>query len=160
MRFYLPLSVVALWLAQPHDAFQLPTVNQASLMSQRTGMTPLFAKSDLQSNSDDDTPQSGGKRKKVLAKLKKSVAFLTPLAILGSSVGTLVATPQRANAGAPVMAMPKTKARDPVQIAMDLHEKKMMAEAQQELSDFQAKARAVEKEGGPDHKKSSQRNLW
>ncbi|KAL3911955.1 MAG: hypothetical protein SGILL_007077, partial [Bacillariaceae sp.] len=57
--------------------------------------------------------------------------------------------PQKANAGAPVMAMPKTKAQDPVQNAFDIHERKMMVKAQAELSEFQSKAREIERTKGP-----------
>lgn len=74
--------------------------------------------------------------------------MLTPI-IMGWSAFMTVA-PQKANAGAPVMAMPKTKAQDPVQNAFDIHEQKMMREAQQELSEFQAKAKQIEREKGPE----------
>jgi hypothetical protein len=147
MRFLLPLSVVTLWLAQSNDAFQLPatttTANQVPLSTKTKGTTALF------SQSNDENNNSGKKRQKVANAFKKSLAFLTPIAIAGSSVGALVGNPQTANAGAPVMAMPKTKAQDPVQVAFDLKDKKLMMEAQKELTDFQAKARAIEKESGP-----------
>ena len=147
MRFLLPLSVVTLWLAQSNDAFQLPattiTANQVPLSTKTKGTTALF------SQSNDENNNSGEKRQKVANAFKKSLAFLTPIAIAGSSMGALVGNPQTANAGAPVMAMPKTKAQDPVQVAFDLKDKKLMIEAQKELTDFQAKARAIEKESGP-----------
>jgi len=136
MRFLLPLSVVTLWLAQSNEAFQLPAAQRAVPAAKTTA---LFA----QSNENDNN----GKRQMVVRKLKKSLAFLAPLAIAGSTVGAL---PQTAHAGAPVMAMPKTKAQDPVQVAFDLQEKKLMMEAQKELTDFQAKAKAIERESGPE----------
>jgi hypothetical protein len=151
MRFFLPLSVVTVWLAQSNDAFQLPattgTVNRVSPVARTTGTTVVFA-----NNSDDDrcNGESGQKRKAIVSKVKKSLAFLAPIAIIGSSVGALVGNPQTAHAGAPVMAMPKAKTQDPVQVAFDLQDKKMMIEAQKELSAFQAEARAIEKESGPD----------
>mmetsp|Transcript_24644 Transcript_24644/g.54261 ORF Transcript_24644/g.54261 Transcript_24644/m.54261 type:complete len:841 (+) Transcript_24644:96-2618(+) len=148
MRFFLPFSVVTLWLAQSNDAFQLPSttssVNRYSPVAQTTRTSALFACSEDQSNE-----KTGLKRRKIAAKVKKSLAFLAPIAIVGSSVGALVGSPEKAHAGAPVMAMPKTKTQDPVQVAFDLQEKKMMIEAQKELSDFQARARAIEKESGP-----------
>jgi len=134
MRFLLPLSVVTLWLAQSNDAFQLPAAQRATPTKQTT--TILFAQQPEEKNS---------KRRMVMRKLKKSLAFLAPIAIAGSTVGALA---QPAHAGAPVMAMPKTKAQDPVQVAFDLQEKKLMIEAQKELSEFQGKARAIERESG------------
>jgi hypothetical protein len=85
----------------------------------------------------------------LVSKIKMSLAFLSPFVLASSSVA-LVATvaPQKAHAGAPVMAMPKMKTPDPTQVAFDLHEKKLMQEAQKELSDYQSQARAVEKENG------------
>jgi len=151
MRFFLPLSVVTLWLAQSNDAFQLHStigVNRASA-ARTTGTTVIFANPDEQCNGGNNNQESGQKRKKIISSVKKSLAFLTPIAIAGSSFGALVGTPQTAHAGAPVMAMPKTKAQDPTQVAFDLHDKKFMIEAQKELTDFQAKARAIEKESGP-----------
>jgi hypothetical protein len=152
MRFSLPLSVVALWLAQSNDAFQLPatvSTNRLSPTTTTTGTTAVFANLGKQENEDSDIPKRVGKFKKISRTMKKSFAFLTPIAVAGSAVGALVGTPQAAHAGAPVMAMPKTKAQDPVQVAFDLQEKKLMIEAQKELSEFQAKARAIEKENGP-----------
>ena len=155
MRFFLPLSVVTVWLAQSNDAFQLPattgTVNRVSPVVRTTGSasTAVLAAN----NSDGSENQRNGPQKrkaKIVSKVKKSLAFLAPIAIVGSSVGALVAgNPQMAHAGAPVMAMPKAKTQDPVQVAFDLQEKKMMMEAQKELSAFQAEARAIEKESGP-----------
>ena len=155
MRFFLPLSVVTVWLAQSNDAFQLPattgTVNRVSpvVRTASSTSTAVFAAN----NSDDNENQSNGQQKrkaKIVSKVKKSLAFLAPIAIVGSSVGALVAgNPQTAHAGAPVMAMPKAKMQDPVQVAFDLQEKKMMMEAQKELSAFQGEARAIEKESGP-----------
>jgi len=152
MRFFLPLSVVTLWLAQSNDAFQLPatsTVNRASPVARTTGTTVICAKSDEQCDGDSENQKSGQKRNMMFSKVKKSLAFLTPIAIVGSSVGALVGTPQTAHAGAPVMAMPKAKTQNPVQVAFDLQDKKFMIEAQKELSDFQGKAKAIERESGP-----------
>ena len=141
MRFSLPLSVVALWMAQSNEAFQLPSANRVSLAGKTAGSSALFA---VQSQ-DDDSDNKIGKRQKVVNTFKKSLAFLAPIAVAGSAMGVL---PETANAGAPVMAMPKTKAQDPVQVAFELQEKKLMMEAQKELTDFQAKARAIERESG------------
>lgn len=156
MRFFLPLSVVTLWLAQSNDAFQLPattsTLNRYPTAARTTDATgsALFAS---QSNDDNENKQRvvGQKRKRLVSTFKKSLAFLAPVAIIGSSMGAaLVANPETANAGAPVMAIPKQKPNDPVQKAFDRQEVKDMVAAQQELSAFQAKARAVEKESGPE----------
>jgi hypothetical protein len=148
MRFFLPLSVVSLWLAQSNDAFQLPA---STIIANRASPVAKTAESSIVSfatseDGESETPERGQKRKAIVSKVKKSLAFLAPLAIAGSSIGAL---PQPANAGAPVMAMPKTKTQDPVQVAFDLQEKKLMMEAQKELSEFQAKARAIERESGP-----------
>ncbi len=145
MRFSLPLSVVALWLAQSNKAFQLPatsTANRVSVAGKTAGSSALFA---VQSQDDDNNNDKIGKRQKVVNTFKKSLAFLAPIAVAGSAMGVL---PESANAGAPVMAMPKTKAQDPVQVAFELQDKKLMMEAQKELTDFQGKARAIERESG------------
>eukprot|EP00535_Pseudo-nitzschia_heimii_P006450 CAMPEP_0197173572 /NCGR_PEP_ID=MMETSP1423-20130617/453_1 /TAXON_ID=476441 /ORGANISM="Pseudo-nitzschia heimii, Strain UNC1101" /LENGTH=842 /DNA_ID=CAMNT_0042622407 /DNA_START=54 /DNA_END=2582 /DNA_ORIENTATION=- len=152
MRFFLPHSVVALWIAQSTDAFQSPTklaVNRLSPTAPASGTTAIFAESLHEDDENSDASRGRMNRPKISRKVKKSLAFLTPIAIAGSSVGALVGSPQTANAGAPVMAMPKTKAQDPVQVAFDLQDKKLMIEAQKELSEFQAKARSIERERGP-----------
>lgn len=87
-------------------------------------------------------------RKQLVSKIKISLAFLSPVAMASSTIA-LVASPQKAHAGAPVMAMPKMKTRDPAQEAFDRHEKQLMTEAQTELSDFQSKAREIEQQEGP-----------
>ena len=103
-------------------------------------------------NAPKDQPTSSKNSKlrraarKIKSKMKKPMLFLTPALMAFSS---FTVAPQTANAGAPVMAMPKTKAQDPVQNAFDIHERKMMAEAQAELSAFQAKAREIERTKGP-----------
>jgi hypothetical protein len=111
-------------------------------------MTTINAKSDCKFNEDGGNQESFQNRKNIVSKVKKSLAFLAPVAIFGSSVGALIGSPQTAHAGAPVMAMPKIKTQDPVQVAFDLEEKKLMMKAQKELSEFQAKARAIERESG------------
>lgn len=78
------------------------------------------------------------KLRSLLSKTKRSLAFLT----LASSA--LVATPQRAQASAPVMAMPKAEARDPLTDALEIHQRKMQAQAQTELRDYNAQARKIE----------------
>lgn len=158
MRFLLPLSVVTLWLAQSNNAFQLSPASTIGRLSpapvaRTSGITTICAgrrnSDDQCSDNGENKQQRGQKRKQLVSKMKKSLAFLAPIAIVGSSVGALVASPETAHAGAPVMAMPKMKTQDPVQVAFDLQEKKMMIEAQKELSDFQGKAKAIEKESGP-----------
>mmetsp|Transcript_27948 Transcript_27948/g.75972 ORF Transcript_27948/g.75972 Transcript_27948/m.75972 type:complete len:853 (+) Transcript_27948:103-2661(+) len=155
MRFFLPLSVLTLWLTQSNDAFHLPatssTLNRNIFTAKTTDATrsALFASQSNSSNENMKSP-AGQKRRRLVSKMKKSLAFLAPVAIVGSSVGAaLVANPETANAGAPVMAIPKAKPNDPVQKAFDRQEIQDMAAAQQELSAFQAKARSIEKESGP-----------
>ena len=103
-----------------------------------------------ENDSPDAVPTHRRRRgQQLVSKIKMSLAFLSPVVLASSSVA-LVATvaPQKAHAGAPVMAMPKMKTPDPTQVAFDLHEKKLMQEAQKELSDYQSQARAIEKENG------------
>lgn len=168
MRFFLPLTIVTLWLAKSNDAFQLPATTRTSSLNRypeaaaRTmdaTRSVLFANQSNANddNNDDDKNENqqrvvvGQKRKRLVSRMKKSLAFLAPVAIIGSSMGAaLVANPETAHAGAPVMAIPKAKPNDPVQKAFDRQETKDMAAAQQELSAFQAKARAIEKESGPE----------
>ena len=163
MRFFLPLSVVTLWLAKSNDAFQLPATTRTSSFNRYPAAarttdatrSVLFA-NQSNANDDDDNENKqrvvvGQKRKRLVSRMKKCLAFLAPVAIIGSSMGAaLVANPETAHAGAPVMAIPKAKPNDPVQKAFDRQEIKDMAAAQQELSAFQAKARAIEKESGPE----------
>ncbi|KAG7338489.1 hypothetical protein IV203_009134 [Nitzschia inconspicua] len=109
---------------------------------------------DVCDDDDDDglsKPRNSRIRRafrKIRSRLRKPMLAVTPVVMAWSTFMTIA--PQRANAGAPVMAMPKTKAQDPVQNAFDIHEQKMMKEAQAELSAFQAKAREVEREKGPE----------
>lgn len=108
----------------------------------------------LDDDDNDNSPNATGRRRtnfrRILSKMKRrTLAFLTPVALAASSA--LVASPpQVAQAGAPVMAIPKTKAQDPIQNAFDLHNRKMMQEAQAELSAFMSQARTIEREQGPE----------
>ncbi len=74
----------------------------------------------------------------LLSKTKRSLAFLT----LASTA--LVTIPKAAQASAPVMAMPKAEARDPLTDALEIHQRKMQAQAQQELKDFNSQSRKIE----------------
>jgi hypothetical protein len=175
MRSFLLRSVVTLWLVNCNTAFQSsptrlsstvvpttnskndapcvfgdvtsPTTNTIVCAMHRNGES---SGTEDENNSPEDVPAHRRRRgQQLVSKIKMSLAFLSPIVLASSSVA-LVATvaPQKAHAGAPVMAMPKMKTPDPTQVAMDLHEKKLMQEAQKELSDYQSKARAVEKEKG------------
>ena len=111
---------------------------------------------DVDENDDVDavtTPPRRRKRdivrkayRKVKSKLKRSMRIVAPIIIAYSS---LTVVPKRADAGAPVMAIPKTKAQDPIQNAIEIHERKLMVEAREELSAFQAEAKEIEREKGP-----------
>lgn len=55
---------------------------------------------------------------------------------------------QPARASAPVMALPKAEGRDPVTEAMGVHDRKMAAQAQRELTEMAVTARQIEAEQG------------
>ena len=104
-------------------------------------------------SSNDKKPrrQTRSKLRRFISSLKRPVAMVTPVIAAAASVaGVATVSPRMAHAGAPVMAIPKTKAQDPVQNAFDLHEKKLMQEAQKELSEFTSEARRIEREQGPE----------
>ena len=77
--------------------------------------------------------------------LKKPMALLVMAA---ASASLLTGQPQPAQASGALMAMPKAEARDPVKEALDIHEKKMEAKAQEELRAFTNKARQIEAKKG------------
>mmetsp|Transcript_40749 Transcript_40749/g.45934 ORF Transcript_40749/g.45934 Transcript_40749/m.45934 type:complete len:875 (+) Transcript_40749:155-2779(+) len=168
-------SVVILWLVYYTNAFQshrihistiLPTAssnNAPHAFDEAPTCTSIFRTMHQLSDDLDDSEscveneeslaaprnhRRGQFRKQLVYKIKMSLAFLSPIAMVSSSVA-LVVTPQKANAGAPVMAMPKMKTQDPSQVAFDRHERTLMEEAQKELSYFQSRAREIEKEKGP-----------
>ena len=95
--------------------------------------------------SDDDSERPTVSRlRNFVSKTKKSLAFVA----LASSA--LVTTPRTAQASAPVMAIPKAEARDPLKDALENHQRRMQAQAQKELADFGAQARQIEAAEGPD----------
>jgi hypothetical protein len=166
MRIRFHSSVLlTLWLVQSVDAFQSALRSSAVVAGHQPfhrddrRCSPLTICSTQKSPNDsgedwieNDKAQPRGNRllgrvaKKIRSKLEKPMLVLTPALLAFSS---FTVAPQTANAGAPVMAMPKTKAQDPVQNAFDIHERKMMVEAQEELTAFQAKAREIERTKGP-----------
>lgn len=107
---------------------------------------------DIPLHNDDkkDRRPTKSRLRRFISKLKRPLALLTPAIAAASSLVVAASSPDVAHAGAPVMAIPKTKAQDPVQNAFDLHNRKMMQEAQKELSEFTAQARQIEREQGPE----------
>eukprot|EP00529_Nitzschia_sp_RCC80_P004294 CAMPEP_0113501986 /NCGR_PEP_ID=MMETSP0014_2-20120614/33284_1 /TAXON_ID=2857 /ORGANISM="Nitzschia sp." /LENGTH=908 /DNA_ID=CAMNT_0000396685 /DNA_START=108 /DNA_END=2834 /DNA_ORIENTATION=+ /assembly_acc=CAM_ASM_000159 len=106
---------------------------------------------DNHSNDNKPRRQTRSKFRRFVSRLKRPIALMIPVISAASSVaGVATVSPRVAHAGAPVMAIPKTKAQDPVQNAFDLHNKKLMQEAQKELSEFTSEARRIEREQGPE----------
>jgi len=148
------LAVLAV-LLHTSDAFVTPyaskTRNQISSINdggatdlQRSpSISARFAHEDDLSDDVLDRKRPS-KLRRIFSNAKKSVAFVT----LASSV--LTSLPKGAQASAPVMAIPKAEARDPLTEALDIHQRKMQAQAQQELNAFSAKGREIEASEGPD----------
>jgi len=169
-------SVVILWLVYYTNAFQshrihistiLPTAssnNAPHAFDEAPTCTSIFRTMHQISDDLDDSEscveneeslaaprnhRRGQFRKQLVYKIKMSLAFLSPIAMVSSSVA-LVANPQKANAGAPVMAMPKMKTQDPSQVAFDRHERTLMERLRKNFLTFsQGRGKSKKKKGQP-----------
>ena len=143
--------LAVLLLLHQGEAFQLPSskpVNQVSLPKStcQTSTTRFHNVDSDEHEAPERQPRTG--LRKLVSKLKKPVAFLTPLLIASSAV--LVGAPESAHASAPVMAMPKADVRDPGQDALENHDRKMTEKAQEELRAFNMRAREIQAKNGPE----------
>lgn len=116
---------------------------------------PSFVLGVLHNNHDldghEDTPKKAARfgriRRRISKFTKKKLA--TAIMVGAATAGFWnVATPQRADASAPVMAVPKAEQRDPATDALLNHERKMVAKEQAELQETNQKARAIEENQG------------
>jgi hypothetical protein len=132
---------VAILLQSSHGFATLPGKHLSCLPGSPT--TACFG-----SNEDGglQEPPRGGLRK-LASGLKKSAKFL-PVLILSSAM--LVGAPEKAQASAPVMAMPKADVRDPGMDAIENHQRKMQQQAQEELKEFSVRGRQIEASEGAD----------
>lgn len=140
------LAVLAL-IVDASEGFVVPNAKPVNTLSTRKTQGSFTAisltKTDPSSIDDNEKPEKKpSKLRRLFSNTKKSLAFVT----LASSA--IAAVPKTAQASAPVMAMPKAEARDPLTDALDIHQRKMQAKAQAELKSFNAKARQIEAEQG------------
>lgn len=96
------------------------------------------------SSDDNSEPPKVSRLRSLISKTKKSLAFV---AVASSA---LVTTPRTAQASAPVMAIPKAEARDPLTDALENHQRRMQVKAQKELTEFSAQARQIGATEGPE----------
>ena len=154
MAIFSRVTVLGLLMLSTATAFQVPSNNNNNNQILRTNTVSYPSDSPVclfGSNSDNNAANNESERRgrvrKIMSTVGRRVQFLTPLLLAGSTV--LVANPQVAEASAPVMAMPKAEVRDPGTDALENHQRKMQAEAQEELRRFTARARKIEAEQGP-----------
>ncbi|KAL3942884.1 MAG: hypothetical protein SGBAC_003007 [Bacillariaceae sp.] len=128
------------FIAQSAHAFVPPATHQATSIP--TVDVALF-----ESNEDHESPFSLRRdaAKKFLSGLKKTAKFLP---VIVASTAFLLASPEKAEASAPVMAMPKADERDPAMDALESHQRKMQRVAQDELTAFTEKAKQIEASDG------------
>jgi hypothetical protein len=148
MAIFSRATLIGLLLLYTAEAFQVPVNNNnlVSINKSSCASTSIVCLNGAKSDDNEKKRRSLGLRKMV-SKLGKRIALLTPLVIASSTV--LVGNPVVAQASAPVMAMPKAEVRDPGTDALENHQRKMQAEAQEELRRFTTKARQVEAQEGP-----------
>ena len=137
------------------ESFQTPARSSVHVSTCPVGYRPQSSSIYQQSNSDDDcsqlndlTQQGKGRigiRKLIPTKLKKKLAV-----VVGSSALLLgsAALPKVSHASAPVIAVPKAEARDPAMEAFDEHDRRMTQKAQDDLRNFNLKARQIEAKHG------------
>jgi hypothetical protein len=145
----LPSPTLRLHSLQPHKNVWTDTRDVWSRQWQ------LKLKASLDNSPQDDQAESQAppKNKKFsrVRRLRKRVStFLRKRMVVavfvGASMGGLwnLATPQSAQASAPVMAVPKAERRDAVTDAMLNHERRMVLKQQQEMQALSQKAREIE----------------
>ncbi|CAJ1953276.1 unnamed protein product [Cylindrotheca closterium] len=134
--------LAAALIAQSAHAFVPPAAPQATSTPIPTDVA-LF-----ESKEDHESPSSlrSSAVKKLFSGLKKTAKFLP---VVVASAAFLVASPDKAEASAPVMAMPKADERDPASDALESHQRRMQQVAQEELRTFTEKARQIEVSEGP-----------
>lgn len=148
------LLTVALFLQSSTEGFQTPLGTQTDKISglsssvcRPESSTATTSTTCYGSNEEnEENLEQPNRMSQMLSKLKKksAVAFL-PFMMIASFVGM----PQKAQASAPVMAMPKADVRDPATDAVENHQRKMQEKAQVELQEFNARARQIEASQGP-----------
>jgi hypothetical protein len=142
---YSKLAVLAVIL-NASDAFVVPNANPnnafSSGLTYQSSSTTSWAK--LGNDTGDNLDKKPSKLRRLVSNAKRTLAFVT----MASSVMTVI--PKSAQASAPVMAIPKAEARDPLTDALEIHQRKMQAKAQQELKDFSDTGRQIEATQGPE----------
>jgi hypothetical protein len=122
---------------------------------QRASLAPLFEQ--LSDKDDEDqrklrnNKQQMSRFQRLRRRLSQGVRRkLVVAAFVGAATGGFwnIATPQRADASAPVMAVPKHEAQDPATEAMTIHEQGRTKRAQEELQEYNRKAREIEASQG------------
>jgi hypothetical protein len=107
---------------------------------------------DANNDSAGSTERTLIRRRNPVDRMKRFVRYLTPIVV--TAVPSLFGAPALvvppAHAGAPVMAIPKTKMQDPVELAFEMEDRKQMQEAQSELQQYTARGREIEREQGPE----------
>lgn len=147
------LAVLAAFAAVATEGFQPVSLANnaqrhiATLTDSRTTGIFMSAVDDDENVSHPSSLNKTSKFKTLRQSLrKKAVAAV----LVGAATGGIwnVATPQRAEASAPVMAVPKAEQRDPGTDAMLNHDRKMAAKQQAEIQEMNQKARDIEAKEG------------
>ena len=151
------LAVLAAFVAVATEGFQTVslTTNNAQRQIASSIASPSkmgrFMSADADNEDDNVSHPSGNAKKSKFKLLRQSLRKKAVAAVLvGAATGGIwnVATPQRAEASAPVMAVPKAEQRDPGTDAMLNHNRKMVAKEQAEIQAMNQKAREIEAKDG------------
>ena len=153
-RYLLTVLLLAAALGSS-ESFQSTVQSSRCASSRSVGYRPQSSLIYQQNNDDDELIRKDGStrrgngrlgiRKFLRSKLKKKIAVVVASSalIFGSA-----AIPKVSHASAPVIAVPKAEARDPIREAFDEHDRRMTQKAQEELRQFTLKARQIEAKHG------------